>query len=610
MSVTGIPPEEFFSAAFTGSPDMITISRLSDGTFLEVNDAFLTISGYTRDEVVGKTSTELGFWVEASDRERLQVALGANRRARDVPVKLRTKRGSVRLYQMSAAVAAIGGQDCLIATTRDVNDRMELIEGLRKARFLLERAEEMANIGSWEFDFRTGQVSASPGAAQIYGISPEDFSVSATERIPLPEYRTALNRARDELIARGTPYDLEFKIRRGNDGAIRDIHSKASWDAKNKRMFGIIRDVTDERAAEARLREFQHELEGLVAARTQELYASNAQLSAAMERLQRAQKELILSEKLAAIGQLTAGIAHELNTPLGAIVSANGTVTDFLKNGLPDMIAFVVQLTPRQLELYLSVAAAGAARQPTAARSLGSPERKALEQRLASRNLPSDRRTVDLLLDLNLNDVTDALSELFADPMGATILERAWDLSSAVRMSEVVSLAADKAAVAVTALRMDKREQGPEPAGAVNLEAELETALTLLQGRLKAGVTVERVYGGALAWGAAGELGQVWINLLNNALQAMDYKGKLSVITETGSDKVCVHIVDSGPGISARIKDRIFEPFFSTKKPGEGMGLGLDICRKIVERNGGRIEFESSPGSTCFSVTLPALRKA
>jgi len=94
------------------------------------------------------------------------------------------------------------------------------------------------------------------------------------------------------------------------------------------------------------------------------------------------------------------------------------------------------------------------------------------------------------------------------------------------------------------------------------------------------------------------------MNLINNSLQAMDYRGTLTISTEHAGEWIIVSFSDTGAGIPESIRDRIFDPFFTTKKHGEGIGLGLDIARSIVEGAGGRIEFESVPGNTVFRVYL------
>jgi signal transduction histidine kinase len=101
------------------------------------------------------------------------------------------------------------------------------------------------------------------------------------------------------------------------------------------------------------------------------------------------------------------------------------------------------------------------------------------------------------------------------------------------------------------------------------------------------------------------ELNQVWTNIITNALQAMQYQGDLTIEAHQNNGHVEVKIIDSGPGIPEEIQPKIFEPFFTTKKQGEGTGLGLGICKKIIEKHQGEIKFTSQPGRTEFVIKLP-----
>ena len=136
-------------------------------------------------------------------------------------------------------------------------------------------------------------------------------------------------------------------------------------------------------------------------------------------------------------------------------------------------------------------------------------------------------------------------------------------------------------------------------------KSEIETILTLYQNKIKYAVEVIQTYQtNEKCIGNRDKLNQVWINLLNNGLQAMSYKGKLEIRTELNKSWIVVSFIDSGIGIPKEIQDKIFDPFFTTKKHGEGIGIGLDICKKIITNIGGKIEFESYPGRTQFSVWL------
>jgi len=137
----------------------------------------------------------------------------------------------------------------------------------------------------------------------------------------------------------------------------------------------------------------------------------------------------------------------------------------------------------------------------------------------------------------------------------------------------------------------------------------LDTVLTLYHNQIKHGVDLICDYGDTDSIEARhDELNQVWTNLVHNALQAMEGKGTLTITTEGDTDEVRVRIQDDGPGIPEDLRSRIFTPFFTTKDRGEGSGLGLSICVEIIQRHGGRLDVDSEPGRTAFTVALPRRR--
>jgi signal transduction histidine kinase len=148
-------------------------------------------------------------------------------------------------------------------------------------------------------------------------------------------------------------------------------------------------------------------------------------------------------------------------------------------------------------------------------------------------------------------------------------------------------------------------DQGPVQE--VDIHQGLDNTLVILRHKIKDGITVKREYAPDLprieAHGS--ELNQVWTNILDNAIDAMEGKGELILRTVKADDKVRIEIQDTGPGIPAETQKRIFEPFFTTKPPGLGTGLGLHIAYTIVNNHGGNIAVTSKPGGTCFQVTLP-----
>ena len=135
----------------------------------------------------------------------------------------------------------------------------------------------------------------------------------------------------------------------------------------------------------------------------------------------------------------------------------------------------------------------------------------------------------------------------------------------------------------------------------------MSNTVTILRGKARvkaATVVVNAEPGLPRARGFAGELNQIWANLIDNALDAIPSSGRVEVTADRDGQKVVVRVADNGPGIPAQIRERVFDPFFTTKPMGQGTGLGLDIVRRLVRHNDGEITLESQPGRTQFIVAL------
>ncbi len=332
------------------------------------------------------------------------------------------------------------------------------------------------------------------------------------------------------------------------------------------------------------------------------------ELTKSLMELRQAQDRLVESGKLSALGLLAAGMAHELNTPLGAILSSNRNVIDFLDSKLRATRDFLVSLDAGDLAFYDAIIELGA----DSSRSLDLTEsnrRRCREVRAALEELGvSDAREIaDCLVDLGIDHETPSLSRFFLSDRAREVLAFASDVLVSRKMAEVVDVAGRKASATVSALRFYLSPQNENMDTLVDLDSDIEKILTLMNNMLKHGVTVRREFSGARTKGSSDKLGQVWMNIIRNAAQAMEFRGELVIRTEVLGDRAIVSFVDSGPGIAPDVLPRIFDPFFTTKKQGEGMGLGLDICRRIVEAHGGEIRIETRPGRTAFIVRLPAI---
>jgi PAS domain S-box-containing protein len=368
-------------------------------------------------------------------------------------------------------------------------------------------------------------------------------------------------------------------------------------------LMGVGIDLSERVAAEERLRVLNQELEARVEERTSLLSESNAALATALGQLRESQAKMLLSEKMAALGQLIASLAHELNTPLGAILSASETSAAGVAS-LPGLFALQRSLDSEESKAFDAVARNFTAG-PEADRTEERRKRRRYMDLLDGLGLDGASLLAEQLIGLSFEGSDDELAAMARLPRFPEIVGAAYQAKSIERSDYVIKAAAQKVARVVAALGTYARSEPDGRPVRDNVIGQVETVLLILENRTKPGVEVVRDYGEIPPVPCHPDrLAQVWMNLLTNALQAMEYRGRLVVSTRLAGDRVEVSVTDDGEGIPDAVRDRIFEPFFTTKIAGEGLGLGLDICRRILEEIGAAISFESRPGRTCFTVSL------
>jgi len=380
-----------------------------------------------------------------------------------------------------------------------------------------------------------------------------------------------------------------------------EVFSTPILDETGKIVYAIaaFQDITKRKQAEKLIAEYNRTLELQVASRTQELAQT-------LDHLKATQEELIQSEKMAALGQLIAGVAHEINTPLGAIRSSIGNISEFLTNNIEKFPTFFQNLSPERQEYFLSLLSKSSQQISLLSTKEKRLIKKDLQRQLKQQEIDNADTIAATLVNIGVYDDIQAFLPLLKDPHSETILKTAYDWASVQKSTRTIATATDRAAKVVFALKSYARYDHSGHKVQANIIEGIETVLTLYHNQFKQGVEVIRNYGEVPSIGCyPDELNQVWTNLVHNALQAMDYKGSLKIDVQQQDATVIVSMTDSGKGIPLDIMSKIFEPFFTTKPPGEGSGLGLDIVRKIIEKHGGKIEVESLPGKTTFTVLLP-----
>jgi signal transduction histidine kinase len=277
----------------------------------------------------------------------------------------------------------------------------------------------------------------------------------------------------------------------------------------------------------------------------------NRVLNETMNNLKEAQSQLIQSEKMASLGQLTAGVAHEINNPIN-FVSAN---IKPLKDDLADLI--------KCINIYKQTV-----------------KDKGLEKEFEEVQKFNEKTDIDFVLT-EVNDLLKGIEE------------------GASRTSEIVKGLRNFS-------RLDQHVVKK-----ADLNEGIESTLTLLHSTYRDKIEIIKDFGTLPEIDCfPGQMNQVFMNLLSNAIQAMNGPGKIFITTSANENNVRISIKDTGPGMTEEIKSKIFDPFFTTKEVGKGTGLGLSISYGIIEKHNGKMEVLSQPGEGAeFIITLPLLQK-
>lgn len=347
----------------------------------------------------------------------------------------------------------------------------------------------------------------------------------------------------------------------------------------------------------------------------QKLLATSASASLTMvrtvtQRLRSAEAMLVQQEKLAGLGTLAAGLAHELNNPAAAIVRASAQLhqaqlaaadafTELAATGLPE-----AERAP--LAGLLDEARGGGGTAQLAALDAMDVEEE-LGDALVASGVGGGRELAAVLAEAGwrADELAQRLAP-FAPERRAAVVRCAAAAGEVAQLLRETGIAADAISEIVASVK-SYSYLDQAPVQAIDVHAGLESTLVMLRHKLKDGIELERDFADGVPRIAAhgSELNQVWTNLIDNAIDAMGGRGRLRIATAVEGTWVTVSVCDGGPGIPAELQARVFDPFFTTKAVGSGTGLGLHVVYSIVKRHHGRVRLSSDAGGTCFYVELP-----
>ena len=601
--------EAKFRSVMESAIDAI-ISGDAAGDIRSWNNAATVLFGFTEEEVIGKPIELI-----IPERYRKSHQEGVHRVSSGGPshvigktVELAAirKDGSEFPVELSLATWFLDDERYYTGIIRDISERKQAEQKFRSvtesAIDAIISADHTGEIVSWN-----------KAATRILGYSEEEAIGQRLELI-IPErfheaHRAGMKRVTDTGEGRviGTTVELFACTRSGKEVPIE--LSLSTWTVRDDRYFtGIIRDIGERKEAEELLRRSEKALR----AKTLELRRKNEILEATLSQLNQTQNQLIMQEKMASLGKLSAGMAHELNNPAAAAqrsaAQLEATLAQ-LQDAQPRLGE--LKLDDNQVEKMVALhrLAKERARKPVVLEAVASSDREAAcEDWLEGRGIESAWELVPALVSLGYDQGDlEELESIFSTEQFPAILAWLTRMHAIYTLVAEIGLGTSRITEIIKALKtytyMDQA-----PVQAVDVREGLDNTLIILQNKLKTGITVRREYADDLpaiqAYGS--ELNQVWTNIIDNAIDAMDGKGILVVRARTEGDWVVVEIEDDGPGIPEELQTTIFDPFVTTKPPGEGTGLGLNISRNlVVQKHLGQISVHSEPGKTCFDVRLP-----
>ncbi len=549
--------EQKFSQLLLDTSPALIVAIGFDGKTLMMNKALLDILEYTEEEIKG--SDYLTTFVPKEDqgmlsdifRKIIQDGIATVNENRII-----SKCGGTYLIEWHGRTVSdeVEGFGFFVGVGIDITARKKMEETLRQSeeryRTILEDIEE----GYFEIDLAGNATYFNDSICRIFGYPREELLHMNYKQYTDKENGEKCFQIYNKVYKTGKSdkvYDYEIIRKDGTARYMETLLSLQKDSSDNPVGFrGISRDITERKRADDALKRNREEL----IRKNQELEESrkNVQLTlerlgVAYEELKTTQAKILQQEKMASIGQLAAGVAHEINNPMAFIASNLGTLDKYIRR-LKDFIQ-------AQSETIKSL--------------------KAIE---AIEKL--DKKRKELKLDYTIDDIDLLVKE---------------SRDGSERVQKIVQELNRFS-------RMDNAEYKE-----ANINECMESSINIVWNELKQKATLHKDYGNLPQTKCYPlKLNQVFINLLINAIQAIEKKGKIKIKTWEKGGSIWVTVSDTGCGITRENQSKIFEPFFTTKEVGKGTGLGLSISYEIMQRHKGEISFESKEGKgTTFTIRIP-----
>ncbi|HPE19328.1 MAG TPA: PAS domain S-box protein [Tenuifilaceae bacterium] len=563
--------EEKYRAIVELSPEGIVTMSIT-GYIRTVNKSFLSFTGYHATDFEGKHFLQIPTLIGQDLKTYKSYFSKIVKGNINGVFEFRWKDKQEEIHFGEAHVAFIRTHDekFILGIIRDITQNKIANQKLIETESRYNLALQAVNEGIWDWNVHEKKVFYDSRYFTLAGYAPNEFPHKFEEwekRVHPEDIKSTKQQIDNHIFGEVNEFDVEFRFQR-KEGSWMWIRARGKVVERDKkgmvvRMIGTHSDITDRKQLEVELLKHKENLEHLVKERTEELAAANEELMAVNEelynqrneleetlkKLQEAQKQLVQSEKMASIGVLTSGIAHEINNPINFINS--GVV------GLELETKEIIEAFKEYAEAY---------------KMLYPNDETGLLQRVGSKY--NVEKSV-----LNIPKLIKAIR---------TGVDRTINIVKGLR----------------TFSRLDDENKVE-----ANIHDIISSVLTMLYNKYKNRITVETFFCEQNQISCyPGKLGQLFLNIIMNSIQAIEDEGVIILRTEFegANQRYKISISDNGSGVPKNIMGKIFDPFFTTKPVGQGTGLGLSIVHGIVKDHNGEINVTSKVGEgTTFVIYLP-----
>ena len=576
-----------------------------DGNIYRYNEAYKNLIGYDEEEIKHQANT-LYVSQEAYEREIAFVDQVLSGEKSDVKFRSSrlTKSGKVVQVEVTSLVFKdhLGHPNFVLKRIVDITEKVQIEEEEKKQQLYLQTILDEMPLNIYFKDLESRFMILSKCNIDFLGCKSIDEVKGKTDFDFFQEEHARQSYEDEQYIIRtGKNIVKEEKEVRKNNKITYALTNKAALKDQDGNIigtYGISKDITAIKLAEEKTKKMNIELA-----------TKNAKLEETIEELSRTQNKLIFAEKMAALGSLIGGIAHEINTPLGAIKASSSNIQDVVEKINVDLPWVINHASPEEICWLFKLINEVDARDISVFTKEERKRKRELTTLLEDNHIENAPNIADTIVSLRINQSNESLLEMIKLPNTQSLLQILKVLSSLKRNANNIAVSVEKASNVVRALKnyIYKNNQGD--CEACNLRETIETVLVLTSNMIKHSKTeiVTKFEPIPLVFCKQDEMCQIWTNIITNAIQAMGEGGTLEIGTILSkNDTIKIWFKDTGCGIAEDVKPRIFEPYFTTKEKGIGTGMGLDISRQIVENHHGKIYFESEMGKgTTFFIEIP-----